>query len=325
MLFDVNKMHPLYALRIGKPGSSFAFEIAQNIGLPQEILEAAKGKTDQQVLNYEQLLQDLENEKAELERQKEGFRIADTFLNEMVAKYNQLKSDLEVQRKKILSDAFRKAEDLINESNKRIENTIRLIKENKADKDKVKDTRKELKDFAAELQEKKEELNLTPEISEITPDQDTSLKVGDWVKIKDQEVNGQVLSFSGGTALIDVNGIHFRTSSSNLEPGEKQAWSSARHTTPPSAYFNINQRLADFRLSIDVRGKSVEESLSILRKYIDDAVLLSVSEISILHGKGDGILRQVIREYLKGVDEVESFEDEHVERGGTGITRVRLK
>lgn len=325
MLFDVNKMQPLFQLSIGRPGSSFAFEIAHNIGLPRDILETAKSKTDQRVLNYEKLVQDLENEKTELERQREGFKIADDFLKETIARYNQLKSDLETQRKKILSDAIKRAEELLGESNRKIENTIREIREHKADKEKVKDARQELKNFSEELQSQKVEFKLITPSTDIPIEQDIQFKAGDWVRIKDQDVTGQLVSLSGGTALIDVNGIHFKTSSSNLVQGEKQVWSTPRHSPPPSAYFNINQRMADFRLSIDLRGKSVEEALSILRKYLDDALLLSASEVSILHGKGDGILRQAIREYLQKIEEVESFEDEHIERGGTGITRVRLR
>ncbi|MCK4639293.1 MAG: Smr/MutS family protein, partial [Bacteroidales bacterium] len=94
----------------------------------------------------------------------------------------------------------------------------------------------------------------------------------------------------------------------------------------PSSYSNIiSDKIANFKFSIDVRGKRAEEAISIVRQYIDEAILLNIKEVNILHGKGDGILRDVIRKYLSTVQEIKQYKDQHIERGGHGITVVMFR
>jgi len=271
MLFDSKKMKPLYKLQIGAPGSSFAFEIAENIGFPEQVLKAASGKTGQGQLDFHRQLQDLEVERQEVSKKNTAVRVADEFLSELIAKYENLNKELETSKKTILAEAKAEAARLLKESNRMIEKTIREIRESQAEKEKTKEVREELTKFKETVIAK-------------APEQ------------KPAEA-----------------------------PPRKKIIPTAP-VTPASPYKSymddLNRKLLQFELTLDIRGKRVEEAYSLVQRYIDDAILLSLPEVRILHGKGNGVLRQVTRDYLKSVREVKKVQDERLESGGAGITVV---
>jgi len=337
MLFDTNKMEPLYELKIGKPGSSFAFEIAKKIGFPKSILKSAEKKTGKKQLNFDQQLHQLEIEKKELDQKKDEFKTADDFLSEMIDKYENLKNDLDSRKTKIISDAQKEAHDIIQSSNKLIEHTIKGIKESKADKEKTKKLRAKLSEEKEKVISKKESETKPREkkkksqpATENKPTvKNTSIIVGDMVRITDQGISSEVLEIKGDDIVVGFNSIKLKTTLEKVEKISNKQFKKQSAQVRKTAYSGIlsdmSDKMANFKLQLDVRGKRGEEAVELVRQYIDDAILLNLNELKILHGKGHGILRSMIHEYLGSVSEIKQYKDEHIERGGSGITIVILK
>jgi DNA mismatch repair protein MutS2 len=321
MLFDTKKLQPLYILASGKPGSSFTFEIARRIGLPEEVIQMAISKAGKTHLDFEQQLQEVETEKLRLEMRLKEFQVADGFLGELIEKYEAMKTDLEKTRKDILEKARQEAKELLEQSNRVIENTIRQIRESQAEKEKTKSARSEVEKFRQKLiiYSSEEEKKDKPEKTE----ESRHWKPGDRVSIEGRQKPGIIQRIKQNEAVVDFDGLKITLPVQNLiqakAPGKKT-------TGKVSPYIrDLNEKVINFKLTLELRGKTVDEALQMVQKYLDDAYLLRIKEVSLLHGKGEGILRRVIRDYLSGADEVKSFEDEQPDRGGTGITKVVMK
>ncbi|MCB2221261.1 MAG: Smr/MutS family protein [Bacteroidetes bacterium] len=332
MLFDAEKIEPLYELKIGQPGSSFAFEIAKKIGFPKKILKLAEQKTGTQQLDFEQQLQQLDLKKREIQKKEEELRLADSFLSEMIDKYEKLSGDLETSKSEIIAKARKEALEVIESSNKLIEKTIKDIRESQADKSRTKAMRKKIEKKAAEISGKKAKHEPAQQKKEIVTSKkakkDTQIKIGDLVKVPEQNITGEVTSILDDEIIIAFNSISFRTQLSKVEKikGKSENQPITKRKTSYSGIMDdMNDKLSNFKLQLDVRGKRGEEALELVRQYIDDAILLNIREVRILHGKGFGILRNLIHDYLKSVSEIKQFKDEHIERGGSGITIVILK
>jgi DNA mismatch repair protein MutS2 len=330
MLFDTAKLQPLYLLQTGRPGSSFAFEIARKIGFPEDVLSQAAGITGQSQLNFDMQLQQLEVEKKEVARKQTELRLADILLNEVIEKYKRLLRQLEERRKTLLSEAGREAQTLIDKANRQIELTIKEIRESQAEKEKTKQLREALQESKTVLAGQTDELVKQPlAVEEQKEEILGDLKPGDMVSIDELEVSGELLSISEHEAVISFQSVKLRTSPEKLRKlsgqEKRKTIVKNRSSARQSIMDDINEKSSQFKLTIDVRGKRAEETIELVEKYIDEAMLISMKEVSILHGKGNGILRRVVREYLSKQKMVASFEDAPVEAGGTGITRVRIK
>ena len=329
MRFDINKMEPLFELQIGKPGSSFALEIAAKIGLSNEIIQDAKKGIGTSHVNFERLLGELEQEKKEFELQKRKLSLEENKYNKLINEYESLKTDLESNRNIAIKDARREANDIISRANKEIEKTIRLIKEAKADKEKTRIIRKNLEEFKEKnkLSEPpvKKDIIKKPKIQVVQG----KIEVGDFVRIVDQGSVGQVLNIKRNTAEVAIGDLKSNLMLSRLEKISKKEYTgrSEKVSGVSSRVISsdLNEKLKFFETTLDLRGKRAEEALTILNQYLDEALLLSMNEIRILHGKGDGILRDVIRIHLSQIDFIDRFYDEEVERGGAGISIVHLK
>lgn len=330
MLFDTQKLQPLYMLQAGKPGSSFAFEIARKTGLPEAVLEKAASITGYSQLNFEQQLQELETEKRDVAKKQAELRVADTLLNEVIEKYKRLLKQLEERKKTLLQDAGNEARQLIEKANKQIEYTIKEIRETQAEKERTKQLREKLQELKPVLQQeatmRAEAIQLPKEVVE---DDITTLKAGMFVSIEEMDITGELLFINQHEAVVGFNSVKLRTSPEKLKAisgkTHRAEERKQRRNNPGGVASEINEKAAQFKLTIDVRGKRAEEALDTIAKYLDEAMLLSIKELSILHGKGNGILRRVIREFLSKMKEVNSFEDASLETGGHGITRVKLK
>jgi DNA mismatch repair protein MutS2 len=337
MLFDTKAMQPLYQLSIGKPGSSFAFEIARKIGFPKQILKDAEHYIGIKQLDFDEQLQQLEIEKQTLEKEQQKVTAADGRLQNLIDKYQDLLQNLDSKKSEIILKAKMEAESLIVSSNKLIENTIREIKEAQADKEKTKLLRDKIKEKEKKIQEikpvirKHKEKNKEKDEAKAKAEKETvsnpEIKAGDYVKILEQDVTGEVLEVIDDDVVVGFNSIRFKTQLNKVEKlSSPPSKSSVQKSSKRSSIVNdLNDKLANFKHQIDVRGKRGEEAVELVRQYIDDAILLNMHEIRILHGKGFGILRTMIHEYLRTVSEVRQFQDEHIERGGHGITVVILK
>lgn len=330
MLFDSKKMKPLYQLKIGKPGSSFAFEIARNIGFPEDVLDKASVKTGRSQLDFEQQLQQLEIEKQEVEKQQLQFSVADAFLAEMIDKYEMLLSELESSKNEILESAQEEAMDVISRSNKLIEKTIKDIKEAQASRIKTQEARLKIKEHVEEIEITKKKVHHKKKRSApkepVEPIEiKKELEVGDAVKLLEHNTVGEIIAIKKGKAKVLSGSVTLDIPLNQLAITRKQKPGKSSKSAYKGIYNELSQKTANFMTTLDVRGKRAEEALSLMQKYLDDAMLVSSKEVRIVHGKGDGILRSVIRDYLKSIDEIEHFGDEHVERGGDGITIINFK
>jgi DNA mismatch repair protein MutS2 len=342
MLFDTRSMQPLYKLRTGKPGSSFAFEIAGKTGMPEALLTRAREKVGKAQYEFDYQIQNLETEKELLAKRAEELKVADTFLAEMLEKYTNLYQKLESSRKEILQDARSEAKLILKNANSLIERTVKEIRESVATKEGVKQIRDELKkDIEALVNPVQEEVSLPVRVPDAIKTRDKSrkkaaqkanaekpinqVKPGDYVSIRGHNKPGEVIRVSGSKVEVAFGGVTMKVEIPQLEWSQRPVGEASRKSAYHSVIRDINEKSAAFKSDIDVRGLRADEALGRVRTLVEDAILLNVKELRVLHGKGDGILRQVIRDYLAGIREVKSFQDEHIERGGHGITRILLK
>ena len=322
MLFDTKFMQPMYIMVTGKPGSSFAFEIARKIGFPKNILDDATHITGEQHLKFEQQLQQLEVDKKAIRKKERELQVADALLTEVVDKYKNLLNELESKKKQYLRDAANEAQELIDKANSRIERTIKEIKEAQAEKERTKEARLELKKTKEEIAETAQK---TAEPKKAKPEPDGTLKVGDTVCIDEMEIVGEIVSISDTDATILFDTVKLRTSPDKLRKVSRAEGRKALRKWQSGLADELSEKAEKFDLTLDVRGQRAEEALDAVAKYLDEAKLLSIKEVSILHGKGNGILRRLIREFLSHDHEVAHFADASLETGGAGITRVLLK
>ena len=321
MLFDTRFMQPMYIMMTGKPGSSFAFEIAKKIGFPKQILDDAANITGDQHLKFEKQLQQLEVDKKAIRKKEQDLRIADQLLTEVVEKYKGLLAELESKKKQYLRDAAAEAQELIQKANSQIERTIKEIKEAQAEKNKTKEIRQNLEKTKEEIAQKAKEVAEAKKKEEA----EVVLKVGDTVCIEEMQVVGEIIAISDTDATILFDSIRLRTSPDKLRKVSRAEARKTQRNWQRGIASDLSEKAEHFDLTLDVRGKRAEEALDIVDKYLDEAKLLSIKEVSILHGKGNGILRKLIREKLSRNHDVERFCDASLETGGTGITRVYFR
>lgn len=315
MLFDNQQMKPMYVLQIGKPGSSYAFEIAQKIGLSKEILESAKNKIGVQQKKVDTLLVDLERDKKEILDTKYAVTKREKELIELKSKYEVLQSSLEENKKEIIRKAKEEAKLILKDANKLIENTIAEIKSSQADKEKTKSLRAGLNKALDQHNNslKKEQKVIVP----TTSNNDTILEVGDWVRIDDSGSEGEILEITKNNSLIIALG-ELRTVVKKNRVSKLKSKEKSKAIKRQSGI--SSESIADFHPEVDVRGMRTEDALQKIELVLDRAVMIGYPSLKIIHGKGDGILRKFIRDYLRKYNHVSRFEDEHADRGGDGIT-----
>jgi len=314
MLFDNGRMKPLYVLEIGKPGSSYAFEIAQNIGLQREVLELARAKTGTDQNRIDSLLVDLEREKKQIYDTRVNLANQQNKVKNLVAENEKLKLFLEENKKVLIREAKLEAQSIIKSANKLVENTIAEIKEKKADKVATKALRQNLHKELVHHQVK-EEIKPQPVKPVNTP-----VEVGDWVQLSDSETIGQVMEINRDNLVIALGDLRSVVKKNRVfKVSNKQAKKAAVQS---SFTGSISEAISSFSAELDLRGRRGDDALHELEKYLDKSLMLGFPFIKIIHGKGDGILRKLIREYLKKYSQVNRMEDEHPDRGGDGITYV---
>ena len=338
MLFDTKELLPLYKLKIGTPGSSFAFEIARKIGLDEQILNRAMKKSGRKEINLDQRLQEVELEKDRIEKKQEELKFTDEALKELVDKYEALNSKLQAEKQTIIHKAKAEAKEVLKGANRLIEKSIREIKESQADKEKVKSLRKEVEETKQDLEKslKKEAANPRPRIistKEKKRQANISVikekaTVGDEVRIIGQESVGILEEIKGKNALVSFDSLRISVAYNKLEKVKVKVQKGNNRNQ--SQYHNsilneIHKRAVDFRANIDLRGMRAEEALSEVKQWVDEAILVGSKELEILHGTGNGILRSVIRDYLSSVHEVKSAVDAHIDFGGAGKTMIKLR
>jgi len=346
MLFDNHLMQPLFQLSIGKPGSSFAFEIARKIGLPEEILSKASEKAGVKNINYDRHLKDIARDKRYWETKRQNIRIHEKRLEELIGQYEKELSGAKDLRKEIIAKARNEAENVLNESNRIIENTIRQIRESQAEKEKTKEARRKLDEFkqtlnseiiSAGIPSEEKAVRLARKVKKIRPSvtkikQDTQekpekpLEPGDAVRMTETMALGEIIRIENRLVQIETGNIRLFVPVDKIERISK---SELRKNLRAGTVIHVDdplivQRKLNFRPEIDIRGVRGEEAIYMVRDFIDNALMVQHRNLRILHGKGNGILRQLVRDYLSTMNIVKTFRDEHVDRGGSGITVVEM-
>ena len=352
MLYDRHLMQALFQLQIGNPGSSFAVEIARKIGLPEDVITDASEIVGSEYINADKYLQDIVRDKRYWEGKRQTIRQREKHMEETIARYQAEMEELQKSRKEIIRQAKEEAERLLQESNARIENTIRTIKEAQAEKEKTRLVRQELADFresidnltskeqedkiARKMEKLKEKQNRKKEKKQNgTKEQPTvqqtpkatPITEGCPVRIKGQSSVGEVLEINGKNAVVAFGSIKTTVKTERLErsnaiPQKQESAKSSfvSNQTQDSMY----EKKLNFKQDIDVRGMRGDEALQAVTYFVDDAILVGMSRVRILHGTGTGILRTLIRQYLQTIPGVRHFADEHIQLGGAGITVVDL-
>ncbi len=351
MLYDSNKMEPLFQLQSGKPGSSFAFEIARKIGLPEEILQDATNKIGVDHIDFDKHLREIVRDKKYWESKRQKIRQEEKRIEELALNYETGLAETKKLRKEILDKAKRDAEEIVSGANRIIEKTIREIKEADAAKDRTLEARQKLEEFKSEIlrkddpdderivrkiaklkQNELQKSERPPKVEEekkvvIVPQKvPAKIEVGGYVRLSDQETLGEVLEIKSNNITVAFGHLRSVVNRSKLVPVSR---SEVKHTRIENKTIGrINQEIGErklvFKPNIDVRGLRAEEALQKIREFVDEAIMIDVNELRILHGKGNGILRELIQNYLRTEPAVRTCRDEHVQFGGSGITIVEL-
>lgn len=349
MLYDRHLMQPLFQLQIGNPGSSFAVEIARKIGLPEEVIADASEIVGSEYINADKYLQDIVRDKRYWEHKRQNIRQREKQLEDTLARYESEMEEVRRSRKDIIKEAKDHAERLLEDANARIENTIRTIKEAQADKDKTRQARQELNDYRQSMEQlirknnedkisqkmeklrekqerKKNNKNKTEVAATVPKPKNTAITIGDTVRIKGQTATGEVLDMNGKNAVVIFGTIKTNVKTERLERATKQLAKETQKATYVSSQTQdqMYEKKLSFKQDIDVRGMRGDEAIQAITYFIDDAILVGMDRVRILHGTGTGILRSLIRQYLQTVPGIKSFSDEHVQFGGAGITVVDI-
>ena len=359
MLYDRHEMRPLFQLAIGQPGSSFAIEIARKTGIPDEVIREASAIVGSDYIQSDKYLQDIVRDKRYWENKRQSVHQREKDLEKTIAKYEEEIKELAQKRKDILRQAKEQAQELLKESNRNIENTIREIRECQAEKEETKRLREELNAFKEDVseidtksaddliekkmrqimerkerrekrkKEKKENAGKPATIGTKLPTPTASAEqqtfaVGDTVRMRGLTTVGTVETVQGKEATVVFGDVRTKVKTSRLEHTVKKPESTQPATFAISRETRqtIDSHKLNFHQDLDVRGMRGDEALNAVQHFIDDAILVGMSRVRILHGKGNGILRQLIRQYLQSVPNVTSCKDEHVQFGGAGITVV---
>ena len=360
MQFDVQNIKPLFKLETGIPGSSFAFELARKIGLPDDLVKRAEEKAGTDFVDLERHLKKIARNRRAWEEKLAKIKSTDRTLESITDKYQKELSEIQVLKKRIIDDAKSEATELIAQANKKIEATIKEIRESQAQKERTKDVRRDLTSFEKLIEnktreegddiiakkmeqllkrkerreEKRRERPNSPKPEPINKlqikESEKPLKAGDKVKVKGSALIGEVIKIEGNSVSLAVGSVISKVSSNKIEKISSNEFSQLTGGKVKKAFSineseSISKRKLEFKPSIDVRGERLEQAIDIVTRFVDDALMVGASEIKILHGKGNGILREELRKYIKTIGGVISVRDEHIEMGGSGITIVTLE
>ncbi|MBQ2424629.1 MAG: Smr/MutS family protein [Alistipes sp.] len=349
MMFDVQNIRPLFRLETGKPGSSFAIEIARKIGLPEAIITSAREKVGSEHIDIEKQLREIARDKRYWEQKREKIRQTDRKVEELEQNYHEQLAAIREERRAILHQAKTRAKELIAEANRQIEGTIRGIREAQAEKEQTRSLRQSFNEFKDSVEqvdsvENNEQIDREMERiarrrqrreerkankSEQTPQAEVEKKklpieVGSKVRLVGHEGVGVVQSLRGKKAQVAFGQMLTTVDASRLEAISSAEYHRATRPQTPRTVIGteISQRRLDFKGTIDVRGERVVDALDRVRDFIDDALMVGIGSVTILHGKGTGALKEEIRRFLRTIPAVQSAVDDHPDHGGSGITIV---
>ena len=359
MAFDTQGIAPLFKLEIGLPGNSFAFELARKMGLPEAIVKDAEERAGEEYVGIERNLRKIARNRKALDEKLQKIKNTDKTLESIADKYQKELLDIKQQKKDILDEAKREAESIVKGANRQVENTIRAIKEAQAGKEETKEARKELQGFVTALQERKSREqkardeyidrklgqlerrqerererkarregreSAAPAVPAPDSFRSGAFKAGEKVRITDNGMVGEVAKVSGKSVTVIIGNFASTVPAARIERISSNEFKAAARQPATRSYTiedpGIRERKLNFKMELDVRGERLQDALDIVTHYIDDALMLGVPSVRIIHGKGTGVLREEIQKYLRTIPGVSSVRDEQVQFGGTGVTLV---
>lgn len=355
MAFDVRNIQPLFSLEMGKPGSSFAIEVARKIGLPEDIVQKAMDKAGEDHINLEKQLREIARDKRYWAEKRDRIRVTDRKVEQLEQTYTDRLQGIKDERREILDKARREAEEMIAEARRTIENTIRTIRESQAEKEITRLARRELESFVDGVDEAKklasderieremERLARRRErrerraeereqaggvvVEKVVEPVVQKIEVGTKVKLEGQDIPGVVKMLKGKKAQVAFGEMLIMVDVARLKAVSSAEYRQATRPTTARTVVSVDirERKLNFRDNIDVRGMRAVEALEAVEDLVDDALMVGVSTVTILHGKGTGALKEEIRRYLRSVKDVATIADDHADRGGSGITIVTFK
>jgi len=341
MLFDSAKIAPLFQLEIGLPGNSFAFELARKMGLPESIVKDAESRAGEEFVGIERNLRKIARNRRALDEKLQKIKHTDKTLEGLTEKYQKELEGIKKEKERILDDARKEAEGIVKDAGKQVEKTIRVIKETQADKEKTKVARRELQGFMDAIAQKKtrdeylerkleklEKRRSKTDTAQAPAKKPEPLKVGEKVRVIESGLVGEVSKISNKAVTLIVGSV-----SSTMSPDKVERISSnefreaSRKEFKPVYQRNdaaITERKLNFKPEIDLRGERLADALDKVTRFTDDAIMLSMGSVRIIHGKGTGVLHEEIQKYLRTVPGVKSVRDEDIRQGGTGVTIVEF-
>ncbi|MBP5796197.1 MAG: Smr/MutS family protein, partial [Bacteroidales bacterium] len=347
MMFDAKNIVPLFKLETGLPGNSFAFELARKMGLPEAIVKDAEQRAGEEYVGIERNLRKIVRNRKALDEKLQKIKQTDKMLEGITEKYQKELEDIQTQKKEILTVARKEAMDIVKDAGKQVEKTIRDIRESGAGKEQTKEARKELQDFVQALEQRKsKEMEARDKYLEdkmqqlskrrkpskastqtrIEDFRTTPPKIGEKVRVKDNGMVGEVARVSNKAVTLIIGNITSKMPLDRVERISSNEFKAAAKENFKPVYrqldSSIQERKLKFKPELDVRGQRLQDALDIVTHYIDDAIMLNMSSVRIIHGKGTGVLRDEIQKYLRTVPGVASVKDEAIQFGGTGVTIV---
>ena len=345
MLYDSSKIEPMFKLEIGLPGNSFAFELARKMKLPEPIVKDAESRAGDEFVGMERNLRRIARNRRALDEKLQKVKHSDRELTELTEKYGKELEDIRRQREAILAEARREAEEIVRQAGRQVEKTIREIREAQAEKEQTKAARLELQGFLGGLEQKKakeqksreeyldrklDQLQKRRKKKEAAPEKEQKqepLKVGEKARIKDNGLVGEVAKISNRSVTLIIGNVTStmspdkveRISSNEFREASRKAFAAPMQKVDSS----ITERKLNFSPELDIRGERLADALNTVMHYIDDAIMLNVGSVRIIHGKGTGVLREEIQKYLRSIPGL-SVSDEDVRQGGTGVTVVKF-
>ena len=347
MQFDAKNIAPLFKLETGLPGNSFAFELARKMGLPESIVKDAEERAGDEYVGIERNLRKIVRNRKALDEKLQKIKKTDKVLEGITEKYQKELEEIQTQKKEILNVARNEAREIVRDAGKQVEKTIRDIKESGAEKNHTKEARKELQEFVEALEKRKskemeerdrylenkmQQLNKrrknagASEQTRIEEFRKAPLKIGEKVRVKDNGMVGEVSRISTNAVTLIIGNITSKMPLDRVERISSNEYKAAVKENFKPVYQQldkgIQERKLNFKTELDVRGQRLQDALDIVTHYIDDAIMLNMSSVRIIHGKGTGVLRDEIQKYLRTVPGVASAKDESIQLGGTGVTVV---
>lgn len=337
MLYDRREMRPLFALSIGHPGSSFAIEIARKTGLPEDIIASASEIVGSDYVNLDKYLLDIARDRRYWENKRQQIRLKEKKIEEVLERYEGDAANLRARRREIIADAREEARKILDGSNAAIERTIHDIRLAQAEREQTLEARRRLQQEKSELARGDADgdhplLSRAPRrkggkaAAEAPREEKKAIAPGDNVLLDGAGTVGTVQEIRGKEAVVVFGQLLTTVKLSRLKPTMRKPSSGVK----AASYMSVStsdesrERQLRFKQEIDVRGMRVDEAIQAVTYFIDDALQFNASRVRILHGTGNGILRQYIRQYLATVPGVKRYADEDVRFGGAGITVVEM-